>query len=219
MKLKRYHRVLKKCDGVLSISPSDQDYFESYPGIKSSYLPAFLPNDKVLRLEKKGYFALFHGDLSVTDNRKAAHFLTDVLSRLDIPFIVAGRTNDKRLLSKIEAAKNIQFISLENQEQLDDLIQRAHINLLWSRNASGIKIKLLNSLFNGRFCLVNSPVVQGSGLEDLCEIADDEKTLIHKLIQLMDREYSAELHNKKQEMLNIFEKKRNVSRLLDLIYP
>ena len=218
LKLKRYQRVLKKCDHVLSISPSDQEHFDRLPGVKSSFLPAFLPNDKVCKLEKKGYFALYHGDLSVKDNRKAADFLTQVISKHEMPFIVAGRTDDKRLLSKIEAAKNIQFIAIENQKQLDDLIQSAHINVLWSSNPSGIKIKLLNALLNGRFCLVNTPVIKGSGLEDLCEVADDEKTLVYHLIRLMDQKYPKELYEKKREKLQIYDKKQNVAKLLELIY-
>jgi hypothetical protein len=219
LKLKHYQKVLKKCDHILSISPSDQTYFEKIPGFKSTFVPAFLPYGTVRHLEKKGYFALFHGDLAISDNRRSAHFLTDVFSKLDLPFIIAGRTDDKRLLSKIEAAKNIQFIRLENQEQLDDLIQRAHINVLWSRNSSGIKVKLLNSLFNGRFCLVNTPMVEGSGLEDLCVVADDEKALIYNLIQLMDREYPEELFRQKKEKLQRYEKQQNTSKLIELLYP
>jgi hypothetical protein len=219
IKLKRYQKILKKCDLVLSISPSDQLIFEEKPGVNSDFLPAFHPNDKLLHLEKKGYFALYHGDLSVRDNLKAAHFLTDVFTKLDLPFIVSGRTNDKKLLFKIEAAKNIQFIPLENQEQLNDLIQRAHINVFWSKNPSGIKIKLINALFNGRYCLVNSPMVKGSGLEDLCQIADDEKALIFNLIQLMDKKFSEEDYLKRKQRLAVYDKQRNTSKLLELLYP
>jgi len=217
VKLKRYQRILKKCDLVLSISPSDHAYFEKTLQVNSVILPAFHAYDRMQQLQKKGYFALFHGDLSIRDNSKAAHFLTGVFSKIDIPFIVAGRTNDKNLLAKIELAKNIQFIHLDSQEQLDDLIQRAHINVFWSSNASGVKIKLVNALFNGRFCLANTPVVKGSGLEDLCEIADDEKTLIYKLIQLMDQEFKEDHFGLRKERLASYDKKRNAALLLELL--
>lgn len=219
LKLKRYQRILRKCDQVLSITPSDQESLSRIQGVNSVFLPAYHPNEKVIQLEKKGYFALVHGDLSVWDNLKAARYLADVFSRLDLSLIIAGRTNDKKLLQRAEAARNIQFIPLRDEEQLMDLIRRAHINVIWSDNASGIKIKLLNALFNGRFCLVNSPVVQGSGLEGLCEIADDEKTLIYKLIQLMDQEFSKELYLKRKEELEPYDKKRNTETLLKLLYP
>jgi len=219
LKLKRYQKILKKCDLVLSISPSDQVFLSESLGVDSSFLPAFHPNERLLHLEKKGYFSLFHGDLSVWDNLKAARYLADVFSKLDLSLIVAGRTDDRKLLQKVEEAKNIQFIPLENQDQLNDLIQRAHINVFWSENSAGIKIRLLNALFNGRYCLVNSPMVRGSGLEGLCEIADDEKTLIFKLIQLMDKEFSKEMYLKRKDGLEPYDKKRNTERLLRMIYP
>lgn len=216
-KLKRYQRILKKCDRVLSISPSDKSYFDRELGVESLFLPAFHPNDRVHQLKKKGYFALFHGDLSIRDNRKAAHFLADVFRKIDIPLIIAGRTQDKKLLAKAELAKNIQFIHLDNQDQLDDLIQRAHINVLWSSNPAGIKIKMINALFKGRFCLANSPVVGGSGLGELCEIADDEKTLIYKLIQLMDQEFSDDHFKIRKQKLAVYDNRRNTDLLLELL--
>ena len=216
-KLKRYQKTLNTADTILSISPADQLYFEKNLKTDSIFVPAFHPNEKVEHLKKKGYFALFHGDLSVWDNRKAAHFLANIFSRLDIPLIIAGRTDDKKLLEKIETAKNLKFISLQNQEQLDDLMQRAHINLFWSSHASGIKIKLLNALYNGRFCLVNKPVVDGSGLEDLCEVVDDEKSLVYKAIQLMDVEFSDEQYFHRKEKMASYDKKHNTERLLEIL--
>mgnify|MGYP000019103585 CR=1 FL=1 len=216
-RLKRYQKNLNAARMILSISPSDQSYFEKNLSAESTFVPAFHHNNKVRHLKKKGYFALFHGDLSVWDNRKAAHFLVGIFGKLDIPLIIAGRTEDKKLLEKIELAKNLKFISLQNQEQLDDLLQRAHINIFWSSNASGIKIKLLNALFNGRFCLVNNPVVEGSGLEDLCEVVDDEKSLVYKAIQLMDVEFSDEQYFHRKEKMTAYDNKQNTKRLLEIL--
>ena len=216
-RLKRYQKVLNSSDVVLSISPSDQEYFEKNLKMRSAFVPAFHPNEEVRHLKKKGYFALYHGDLSVWDNRKAAHFLVGVFSKLDIPFIVAGRTDDKKLLEKIEAAKNIKFMTLETQDQLDDLLQRAHVNIFWSSNASGIKIKLLNALYNGRFCLVNKPVIQGSELEDLCEVVDDQKSLVYKTIQLMDVEFTDEQYLHRKNKMAPYDNAENTKRLLEIL--
>lgn len=216
-KLIRYQRSLNLADMILSISPSDQSYFEEKLETQSTFIPAFHPNKKVRHLKKKGYFALYHGDLSIWENRKAAHFLVDIFKKLDIPLIVAGRTDDKKLLEKIETAKNLKFISLENQEQLDDLLQRAHINIFWSNHASGIKIKLINALYNGRFCLVNPPVVAGSDLEDLCEVVEDEKALVYKAIQLMDVEFSDEQYFHRKEKMKPYDVEQNIKKLLEVL--
>lgn len=57
------------------------------------------------------------------------------------------------------------------------LIQEAHINLLPTFQNTGIKLKLLNALFNGRFCIVNSMMTEHTGLEKYCEIADDPQMM------------------------------------------
>ena len=216
-KLKRYEKVLNKCDHILSISPADQNHFEKIFGPKSVYIPAFHGHFKMQHRNKKGYFALYHGNLSVADNNKAAHYLIDVFKNLSVQLIIAGRSEDKKLLAKIEGAKNIQFIFIDDQKQLWDLIQRAHINILVSFQATGIKIKLLNALFNGRFCLVNPAMVKGSGLEDLCEIAKDKKEMIARLIPLMDNEFSKEQFALRKEKLSLFDNHKSAARILEII--
>ena len=51
---------------------------------------------------------------------------------------------------------------------------------------TGIKHKLLNALANGGYCIANTMMVEGTGLEDLCHIAntvDEWKTMIAKLAE------------------------------------
>ncbi len=43
LRLKRYQKVLKKCDHILSISPSDQVYFDNIPGFRSTFVPSVRP--------------------------------------------------------------------------------------------------------------------------------------------------------------------------------
>jgi hypothetical protein len=38
-------------------------------------------------------------------------------------------------------------------------------------NSTGIKIKLLQALYNGRFVLTNPPGIAGIGLENICRLA------------------------------------------------
>ncbi len=47
---------------------------------------------------------------------------------------------------------------------MTELIREAQINILPSFNTTGIKIKLLNAIFNGRHCLVNPAAIAGTGL-------------------------------------------------------
>ena len=67
---------------------------------------------------------------------------------------------------------------------MQDLISKAQVNILPSFNCTGVKLKLLNALFNGRHCIVNQDAVEGTGLESTCHIAtgaDDVRCLLTKL--------------------------------------
>ncbi len=46
----------------------------------------------------------------------------------------------------------------------------AQINVLPTFQATGIKLKLLMALYTGRHCIVNQPMVDNTGLEELCSI-------------------------------------------------
>ena len=52
------------------------------------YLPAFHASEGYHPLSKKGYFALYHGNLSVTDNMKAALLLIEAFKPLDYPLVI-----------------------------------------------------------------------------------------------------------------------------------
>jgi hypothetical protein len=67
-KLKYYEKVLKKVDKILTISPFEQAYFKNKFNGKATYIPVFHKNETVLDLSEKGDFALYHGDLRVSDN-------------------------------------------------------------------------------------------------------------------------------------------------------
>jgi hypothetical protein len=67
---------------------------------------------------------------------------------------------------------------------MQELISSAQINVLPSFNTTGIKLKFLNALFNGRHCVVNAAMACATQIVSLCHLADDEKefkVLIEKL--------------------------------------
>ena len=52
------------------------------------------------------------------------------------------------------------------------LITDAQIHLLLTRQATGLKLKLLNVLYNGRHVVVNDKMVIGTELAPLCHVVD-----------------------------------------------
>jgi hypothetical protein len=53
------------------------------------------------------------------------------------------------------------------------MIAKAQINILPSFNNTGVKLKLLNALYNGRHCLVNKAGGVAGRLDKACTIAED----------------------------------------------
>ncbi len=71
------------------------------------------------------------------------------------------------------------------------LIQNAQINILPSFNKTGVKLKLLNALYNGRHCIVNEAGIEGSGLKNLCFIEENADGFIEKINELFTIPFTA----------------------------
>ena len=165
-----YESILNKANHILTISPSEQVYFNAKFNNKATYVPVFHQNTKVAKLSAKGDYALYHGDLRVSDNVKSVLFLIAVFKSIDYPLLIASSFENELVLREIEKHKHISFITIKSQEQVLQLLHEAHINVLPTFQKTGIKLKLINTLFNSRFCVVTNDMVEDTGLESLCSI-------------------------------------------------
>jgi hypothetical protein len=73
------------------------------------------------------------------------------------------------------------------------------VNILPSFNNTGVKLKLLNALYNGRHCLVNTAAIEGAAVPTLCEVADTAEDFAKKTSLLFEKDFTAEdiLHRSK----------------------
>jgi len=217
-KLKKFERVLSKADHLLTISQKDYKYF-SRKFKNVSYLPAFHPHKKVESIAGRGDYVLYHGNLSVPENEDAVHFLlTEVFNDLDIPVIIAGLNPSRPLQYLIEKLPTARLIANPDDNELIDLIKKAQVNISISGQATGMKLKLLNSLYNGRFCLVNDKVLSGSNLDSYCVVANDALSIKKQIRLLMKREFTLEMKAEREvALLKMYNNGDNVARLLELI--
>lgn len=88
MRLKLFQSQLKFATGMLVVSQTDRDYLAGkFPGKKVVYLPSFHGNSEVGSISGKGEYVLYHGNLSVSENKVAAEFLiNEVFNDVPIPF-------------------------------------------------------------------------------------------------------------------------------------
>ncbi len=103
---------------------------------------------------------------------------------------------------------------------MDKLIRNAHINVIPTMAANGLKLKLLISLYCGRHCVVNSTTINGSGLYSLCHIADTEEKLVQKINSLMGKPFTEEMIEERRKILiKNHDNKVNARRLITLLFP
>jgi hypothetical protein len=185
---RRYEKVLKHADLMLTVSTADRDYLaERFPKVRVEYIPSFHANDRVTISAGQSDFILYHGNLSVAENEHAALYLIrNVFGRLNYKCVIAGMNPSACLINAASAYTNIAIEANPSQQEMDYLIKNAQIQTLITFQDTGLKLKLLNSLFSGRHTLVNNLMLTGTGLDDLCTITNSPEEMIgacHKLMQ------------------------------------
>jgi len=219
--LKQYEKKLPVELPIVSVSNNDAIFYrEELDKNMISYLPVFVPYTQVNSVEGIGTYCLYHGNLSVSENEKAVVWLLDkVFSLAKVPFIITGKDPSKRLIRKVEKNKNASIVSNPSDAELNDLISKAQIHVLPSFNKTGIKLKLINALFNGRHCVVNDEAVEGSGLEDACHMGNTSHAIASIITQLYHHSFGEEEINLRKRLLGqIFNNKANARQLIQLIW-
>jgi len=221
MFLRQYERKLPDELPILAVSNNDAIFYrEELDKRSTAYLPVFIPYSEIKCPGGIGDFCLYHGNLSVAENANAVVWmLNKVFSLANVPFVIAGKNPSKRLIEKISKSKQAKLVANPSDEELNDLIFKAQIHVLPSFNNTGIKLKLINALFNGRHCVVNDEAVEGSGLEDACYIGTTSLAIASIITQLYHHPFGEEEINLRKKLLSqIFNNKVNAKQLIQLIW-
>ena len=218
-KLKRYEPVLKKASGIFAISQADTDYFNAQYG-HAVLVPGFSALSRVCSETGRGDYVLYHGNLSVAENKKAAEWLVkNVFSVLDIPCVVAGLNPSDSLLKLCERYSNVSLKANLDDAEMMDLIRNAQVNVMVTDQPTGLKLKLLNALYNGRFCLVNDDMVRGTALGSLCVVAETPEQFIAEIKRLMGEDFTEDDIVERDEALKeLYQNEKNAQIIIDSIY-
>ncbi len=219
--LQRYEKRIANKATFLSVTEKDAtDFKTKYHCHSVSYLPLFLPGWKVTSNTGIGAYCLYQGDLSVDANVKMVEWIVKkVFSETTIPLKIAGKNPPGRLKKIINGYDHISIIENPGESQMQQLITEAHINIIPSFSNTGIKLKLLNALFNGRHCVVNKATVEGTGFEHLCHIADTTDHLKNLLAQLYHQPFREDEVQARKTILEYhFNNDVNAKKLVQLIW-
>ena len=219
--LKKYEKKLAEKVKIAALSGQDVEVYQHlFKANNIIHLPLFLPYLNAAGKEGIGCFCLYHGNLSINENEEAAIWLLqNVFNDIKIPFVITGKNPSQKLEFLAHQQPHTCLVANPSDKELHDMIAKAQINILPSFNNTGIKLKLLNALYNGRHCLVNKAGVEGSGLNRLCTIAedaDDFKTAIRYLYAIP---YTKEENEKRQLLLQqLYNNQKNADKLIEIFW-
>jgi hypothetical protein len=126
--------------------------------------------------------------------------LKEVFATLEVPFVVAGKNPSPRLQKLAHAKAHTCLVSNPSNQELQDMIAKAHINVVPAYIDTGVKIKWLNALFNGRHCVGNTIATKGCGeaIKELTHLADTAADWQEKIASLYHQPFRLEerMHRK-----------------------
>ena len=219
--LRHYEQRIAGKIRILAVSSKDQEqYTREFGAMDIDTIPVFLPFEQVKSKEGTGCFSLYHGNLSVSENEQMVIWLLKrVFADLEVPFIISGKNPSAKLSRFIQHYPHVCLIPNPSEEELQDLISKAQVNILPSFNCTGVKLKLLNALFNGRHCIVNPDAVEGTGLQGACHVATCAEDVRRLLGELGSRPFTAEdIFRRKRLLEGKFDQKANLEKLMQAIW-
>lgn len=227
LRLRLYERKLNWATKILAVSAADADHFKNhYPHVQVLSLPCFY-NDAPLVLHncpplplpvQRSGFLLYHGNLSVPENRKVACYIL----RLLLPHlteeqhvVIAGGNPDKNLMIEASKHSNVTLIASPSSELMDSLLAGAHIHLLFTFQATGVKLKLLHALARSSgHCLVNSLMLPQKEFKEICTVADSLPEQLEAIRNLQARQPGADMIVRRQEFLRRYGYANQVTSIL-----
>ncbi len=216
--LKRYEVILKDANALFAISENDEVYFSAIN--RTTLLTPFHGNDTVHSLLGEGEYCLYHANLSVAENEYAAiSLIENVFSHIDVPIIIAGANPSSYLKEVIDKYENLKLISNPSDNNMIQLKKDAHVHVLYSAQATGTKLKLLDSLSLGRFVVANDNILVNETLKSAAVEANNWQEYISNIEDLFTRVFlQDDIKQRVSVVQTAYSNKKNVQKIIEVIY-
>jgi hypothetical protein len=214
--LRKLESKLHSADVFLTVAEHDHRFFKkAYPGKVHDYIPSFQPYSSVTAKPGLGRYVLYHGNLGHPENIEAALFLLEqVCPNTSIPFIFAGKSPSEKIKAACAALPHCQLVADPDVAAMEQLIADAQLHVLPTFQATGLKLKLLHALFNGRHVIVNEAMVEGTGLSEVCHIAGTPLSFLEKIKELMTVPFNeAMIRSRNSLLMQRYDNRRNAERI------
>lgn len=221
--LKKYSHHLPDDCLYACISENDVQLVKHHYKLHNvEFLPAFPAWQRVCGSEGQGNLCLYHGNLSVPENEEAAAWLIcNVFTKARIPFVIAGKKPSRRLQKLAGLCQHTCLVANPSETEMTDLVRKAHIHVLpcFNKKTTGIRLKLLHALFEGRHCVVNDTMVGDSGLQDACHIGTNANAFASIILQLYRQPFTKEEIILRQQLLaSTYSNEKNANQLIQWLW-
>lgn len=216
-RLEHFEQVLQHADGILALAHHDEAHFrQAYPMVETTYIPCFHAHSELTCPFGIGRGILYHGNLRVEENRKAAEYiLREIAPKIpEIPFTIAGANADTLQVH----SGNVVLVSNPEEKQMRQLIREAQVHLLVTFQSTGLKLKLLNALYEGRHVVCNPEMVCGTEFGELCYIESDTNSLIDACKRYYSLPFTHEAKAHRSRRLQVFDNKNLIEILLKNVF-
>lgn len=194
-------KLLIHANRIAAISQSDFQYL-SKKHANTFLLNPFHSNSSIKINSGTGNYFLYHGNLSVPENYAAVSFLIrQVFSQVDFPVVIAGQSPDKKLSELCSKYNNISLVGSPTQAKMQELISGAQAIVLFTFQSTGLKLKLIDSLYQGRFCIANSKMIKQTGLEEACLLADTADAILQQMNSVQAMIFSEKMIADRKKLL------------------
>lgn len=220
--LKKYEpQAFAKATLNITVSKKETKILQAQGFQHVQYLPVFLPWNTIESSPGRGDYCLYHGNLSVPENEQAALWLLEhVFNEVQHPLIIAGKKPSQQLKDTVAKKTHCRLVENPSATQMDQLVREAHVNVLPSLTSSGIKLKLLQALFCGRFCVVNKKMVEDTGVESLCAMAETPEAFRTAIEDAFSRNFdAAQIEQRRSVLLSQFNNRGNAEILEAFLFP
>ena len=195
----------------------DHEFFkDKYPRAVHLYIPSFQPYDDVKSQPGTGKYAAYHGNLGLAENKEAVvYLLKNIIPHIEFPFLIAGRNPDAEIQGLVKNIRNCDLVANPSMEQMERIISEAQIQVLPTFQNTGLKLKLLHSLFNGRHVVVNDEMVHGTGIESACSVAHTSDEMIRLIEELKDQPLEDSEIVRRKKLLHLhYDNKSNAEKIV-----
>jgi len=219
--LKKYEQSIAQKATFVAVNHADKlTYQNEFTCPLIFELDPFIPFQEVKSTEGMGSYCFFHGDLGIDANEQAAIWLIKkVFNEIKVPLVISGRNPSNKLIALSHLNNHTCIVPDPSERELQDMIVKAHIQLVPSFIDTGLKIKLLSALYNGKHCVANDIAVAGSGLESACHIGLNSNAFKEIIVQLYHQPFTVdEIGLREKMLLKRFDNHKNALHLANLMF-